>query len=145
MIRQDSNLKVSESGLQRYTDWNSVNRDSIPELNLYIKNDNIFSIAAQIKIVRAQDTLCTLSCYATCKCFVGIADLSIFEYIMLFFKFIQANYKKEDSILSSTVTRINSIVQNTWKRIFSPLKQILIWILERKREKFIRKLKNFLN
>ena len=32
---------------------------------------------------------------------------------MLFFKFIQANYKKEDSILSSTVTLINSIVQNT--------------------------------
>ena len=50
--------------------------------------------------------------YVTCKCFVGIADLSIFEYIMLFFKFISANYKKEDSILSSTVILIDSVVQN---------------------------------
>ena len=59
------------------------------------------------------------------------------------FKFIQANLKKWDSILSNTVNRFNFIVQNTWKRIFSKIQQILMW--EKKLKKiFIRKLQVFL-
>ena len=59
------------------------------------------------------------------------------------FKFIQANLKKWDSILSNTVNRFNFIVQNTWKRIFSKIKQILMWE-KSKKKKIIRKLQAFL-